>query len=160
MAMRLVRQANAGVETSPHMTITRIVNGTMRQFGFAVLDNGEEAYIPAIVIKRYNLTDLDSGAGFKARLRPSIPGSSKTQPTVMLPLLFDDASPELVEVEDEPVEEEPEEYKVPLDKLKAALEELDLLIVDMKTTRDNLTEDLDNAARLHNTLSGLLTGET
>ena len=58
-----------------HLTLTRCENDVenKRVFGFAVTDEGQEVYVPASVVRKYEMTpaDADAQAGFTAPLRPN-----------------------------------------------------------------------------------------
>lgn len=54
------------LQAARHYTITNIVpaSAERRPFGFAISDDGEEIYLPAIVVNKAGLTPEDVGEGF------------------------------------------------------------------------------------------------
>jgi len=157
MQKRIVRTGNASINTAPHYTIKRIVNTGERQFGFGFDDLGNEVYIPASVIKRYALTEFDAGAGFRARCIPPDPANHKSQPQVMLPLVFDDGTEE-IEIDDEPIAPPPAPPKDDA-HLHRILKDLDELIENIQASLNETAEDLQTAKRLHNDLDAYIKGE-
>lgn len=85
--------ANAALTHAAHFTITSLVLGGPRQFGFAARDDGQEVYVPAGIIHHYNLTSADIGAGFRALTRA--PQTVGRHPQVVAPLYFDRDFPDI-----------------------------------------------------------------
>lgn len=70
---RTANKKTQSQQITQHMTLMKVVNTEERCFGFATTDGGANVYIPARVVKLYNMTSEDaySRAGFKAPLRMS-----------------------------------------------------------------------------------------
>lgn len=101
--MPLKRVANASFDrNAKHFTIIKIVSSATASYGFCVSDEGEDAYIPAPLIRKHNLTELDEGAGFLAVTRNSPSDVVNTSDkhtaslTIIPPMRFDDDNPEYV----------------------------------------------------------------
>lgn len=111
--MSKVKVRRANKNTTPlgtHWTITKIINEPDRKMGFALSDDGTvTAFIPNPVIKRYEMTSGDEGAGFSApTTRPATNAGSDAYPQISTPLLWDGDAIE-VEINEETSEEEIDE---------------------------------------------------
>ena len=49
-----------------HATLTRVIEGPDRHYGFAVTDDGSDVFVPGFILKSHNLTEADVGIGFTA----------------------------------------------------------------------------------------------
>jgi tRNA splicing ligase len=97
--MSMMRRTNAALQNAAHYTLTKVIRRGDEHYGFAVSDEGEDAFVPTNVCKRHNLTDADVGAGFKAMSRMSLDNANSGQKatrSLLVPLLFDDTAPVLV----------------------------------------------------------------
>lgn len=84
---------------APHLTITRIFHTDVKQFGFARTDDGEDVYIPALVVRRYDLQPGDVGTGLRGALKRREGNHEKRdQPVLQLPVKFDSRSERLQSV--------------------------------------------------------------
>jgi hypothetical protein len=97
--MSMMRRTNASLQNAMHYTLTKVIMRGDEHYGFAVSDEGEDAFVPTNVCKRHNLTDADVGAGFKAMSRMSLDNANSGQKatrSLLVPLLFDDTAPVMV----------------------------------------------------------------
>ena len=69
------------------LTLTRIENTPERQFGFARDDDDNEFYVPAMVIKRLQMTSADEGRRVVASIK-EWGGYVDRHPTLQLPCEF------------------------------------------------------------------------
>lgn len=93
-----IRSLNTADTT--HCTLSRVVRRGVDYFAFAVTDAGGDVFIPPAVCKRYNLTDADVGAGFRALVRrdPAATEGARTPLRVCAPVTFDDTAPRRVDM--------------------------------------------------------------
>lgn len=95
---QLVDDNGDPLQHAPHLTITRIFHTDEKQFGFAVTDAGEDVYIPALVVRRYDLQPSDVGVGLRGALKLREGNHEKrNQPVLQLPVKFD-SRPEHLQV--------------------------------------------------------------
>ena len=70
-----------------HLTLTKVVNRPDKQFAFATDNDGHEHYVPALIVKRLQMTQADEGAAIKSAVR-EWSGYADRHPHLMLPCVF------------------------------------------------------------------------
>ena len=85
-----------------HVTLTNVRNSDEAMFGFGMTDDGDEVYIPAIMVRFCEMTEGDVGAGFTCPLKPNPRAITNPEGPAWVainPLRWDDDNPETVTVE-------------------------------------------------------------
>ena len=108
--IRVRRANNLTTAVGKHMSLSKVAHSDTQQFAFAILDNGEEVYIPAIMVRNEQMTSADEGAGFTCPVRPNprvIDEPGKPAWLASTPIKWDDQNPETITIEDDEPEPNP-----------------------------------------------------
>ena len=102
-----VRRANNSTAAlGQHITLTNVRNSDEAMYGFGMTDDGEEVYIPAVMVRYCQMTEADVGAGFTCPVKPN-PRAVDTPDgpawVAINPLKWDDENPETVTIDVEEV---------------------------------------------------------